>query len=131
MPTQITVPPGPLTYIPLLDDNGNVLHDDQGNIIYVGIEQRNDQPYFTILYNTDQFIDPIYGFTVHDNGLLHYMQPQTGQIYTKKRTYNGQSGGYISYRITLIPPILTTDAGIQLTSDTGKLLTPDAIPPRL
>jgi len=63
---------------------------------------RNDQPYFTSLYNTDQFLDPIWGYTVHDNGSQIYIQPDTSKVYLKQRTYSGQSGGYISYKIDLI-----------------------------
>jgi len=84
---------------------------------------RNDQPFLTFNYNTDQFTDPVYGFTVHDDGSPTYTQPQTGVLYNKLRIYNGQScSGYTSYDITLVSNILTNDAGtIVLTNDSGGL----------
>ena len=68
---------------------------------------RNDQPFFTELYNTDQFTDPVWGYTVHDDGSPTYTQPDTGIVYTKIRTYNGLAQGTtgtgLSYIITLVP----------------------------
>ena len=79
---------------------------------------RNDQPALTINYNTDQFTDPIFGYTVHDDGTSTYTQPDTGIIYRKLRAYNGISAsGYCSYKITLISTGLVS---VQLTDDTSQ-----------
>jgi len=92
---------------------------------------RNDQPFVTYLYNTDQFTDPVFGFTVHDDGLPTYTSARTGITYTKQRTYNGQAGGYISFNITLVGgpvppagPFLTDEFGNILTDAFGNPLTP-------
>jgi hypothetical protein len=80
----------------------------------------NDQPTVMYNYNTDQFTDPVYGYTVHDDGSQIYVQPQTGLAYTKIRTYNGQSpSGYISYDITLVQGVA---AGYLITEDASQLL---------
>ena len=63
---------------------------------------RNDQPFLTINYNTDEFIDPIYGDTYHDDGSSLFTSPKSGLSYTKQRNYNGISAtGYVSYKIAL------------------------------
>jgi hypothetical protein len=78
---------------------------------------RNDQPFYTVSYNTDQFTDPIYGYTIHDDGSPTYTEPKTGIVYTKFRTYNGQGPtGYISYDITLVPGGLPV-AGFYVADD--------------
>lgn len=77
-------------------------------------------------YNTDQFTDPVTGNTVHDDGSLNYIQPETGLLYTKVRTYNGQSGsGYISYNISLVPGgnvgyLISETASRQLITEDGS-----------
>lgn len=100
---------------------------------------RNDQPFYTYNYNTDQFVDPadpISGITIHDDGSPTYTSPKSGLTYTKIRVYDGQSpSGYISYRIEfgpgVEPPVtvlvLTDDAEtVILTNDAQTVaLTPD------
>lgn len=59
-----------------------------------------------INYDTDQFTDPTTGYTVYDDGSDIYVQPFTGQVYFKIRTFNGMytaigGGNWISYKITL------------------------------
>ena len=63
---------------------------------------RNDQPFRTFGYNTDQFTDPVTGMTVHDDGTDSYTQPQTGVVYVKKRSINGWCVFNASNRIELI-----------------------------
>ncbi len=90
---------------------------------------RNDQPFVNINYNTDQFIDPYTGATVHDDGFDFYTQPFTRIIYAKQRTFNGLGLGYISYQITLtnttlIGPFLTAEDGTPLLDENGMPLIP-------
>jgi hypothetical protein len=78
---------------------------------------RNDQPFKTYLYNTDQFTDPKFGFTIHDDGSPTYTEPTTGIIYTKERFYNAQAGGYASYNIVLVLGVQTPPADSYVAAD--------------
>lgn len=70
---------------------------------------RNDQPFLTFAYNTDQFTDPYNGMTVHDDGTTVYVQPQTNTPYIKQRFTNGLCAFNISNVITLRKTVFLTN----------------------
>lgn len=69
-------------------------------------------------YDTDQFEDPVTGYTVHDDGSNFYISPNNGVLYQKIRTINGYypdgaGGARPSYSITLGPPGLPVTAYVS------------------
>jgi hypothetical protein len=90
---------------------------------------RDDQPFKTFAYNTDQFIDPHTGETIHDDGSNTYTQPDTGIVYTKNRLGEGSCPFNQSYRIELVPIVVppphnrfryVTEEGIPYVTEDGS-----------